>query len=68
MKNNDPPLNEPSGEALFRYQVLSQLLIREQTGEPRPRAIRAVAATQHATTDGQAQGKQTQPLPLACGL
>ena len=53
MKNNEPPLNEPSGQALFRYQVLSQVLIREQTGEPRPQAIRAVAASQHATTDGQ---------------
>ena len=44
MKNDLPLLNEPSDDALFRYQVLSQVLVREQNGQPRSQAIAAVAA------------------------
>ena len=43
MKNDLPLLNEPSDYALFRYQVLSQVLVREYSGEPRSQAIAAVA-------------------------
>jgi transposase InsO family protein len=51
MKNDLPLLNEPSDDALFRYQVLSQVLVREQTGEPRSAAIAGVAAGEHITAD-----------------
>lgn len=51
MKNDLPLLNEPSDDALFRYQVLSQVLVREQNGQPRSEAIAAVAAVEHITAD-----------------
>jgi transposase InsO family protein len=51
MKNDPSRLNEPSDEALFRYQVLSQVLVREYTGEPRSQAIAGVAAIEHITAD-----------------
>jgi hypothetical protein len=51
MKNDLPLLNEPSDDALFRYQVLSQVLMREQNGQPRSEAIAAVAAVEHITAD-----------------
>lgn len=45
------PLAEPSDEALFRYQVVSQILVRENNGEPRSKAVKAVAALEHLTVD-----------------
>ena len=51
MKNDTSLLNEPSDDALFRYQVLSQVLVREQNGQPRSEAIAAVAAGEHITAD-----------------
>ncbi len=51
MKNDLPPLNEPSNDALFRYQVLSQVFVREHQGEPRSQAIAAVAALPHITAE-----------------
>ena len=51
MKNDPSLLNEPSDDALLRYQVLSQVLVREQTGQPRSEAIAAVAAVEHIAAD-----------------
>jgi len=46
------PLAPPSPEALFRYTVLSQVIARELGGEPRAKAIAAVAAQSHPTLEG----------------
>jgi putative transposase len=51
MKNDLPLLDEPSDDALFRYQVLSQVLVREYSGEPRSQAIAAVAAVEHISAE-----------------
>ena len=51
MKNDLPLLNEPSDDALFRYQVLCQVLVREHSGEPRSQAIAAVAAVEHISAE-----------------
>ena len=51
MKNDTSVLNEPSDDALFRYQVLSQVLVREQNGQARSQAIAAVAAGEHITVN-----------------
>ncbi len=51
MQNDLSLLNEPSDDALFRYQVLSQVLVREQNGQSRSEAIAAVAAGEHITAD-----------------
>ena len=51
MKIDPSLLNEPSDDALFRYQVLSQVLVREQNGQPRSQAMAAVAAGEHITAD-----------------
>ena len=45
-------LAPPSPEALFRYTVLSQVIARELGGEPRAKAITAVAAQDHPTLQG----------------
>lgn len=45
------PPAEPSDEALFRYQVLSQIFVRENNGEPRSKAVKAVAALEHLAVD-----------------
>ncbi len=45
-------LAPPSPEALFRYTVLSQVIARELGGEPRAKAITAVAAQSHPTLEG----------------
>jgi transposase InsO family protein len=44
---------EPSREALFRYQVVSQVLSRELSGQPRARAVRVVAGMRHRFLDGR---------------
>jgi putative transposase len=46
------PLVPPSPEALFRYTVLSQVIARELGGEPRAKAITAVADQSHPTLQG----------------
>lgn len=46
------PVVPPSPEALFRYTVLSQVIARELGGEPRAKAITAVAAQSHPTLEG----------------
>ena len=43
----------PNKIALFRYQVLSKVLIREFGGEQRSKAIKAVAQLDHLTDDRQ---------------
>ncbi|MCP4755421.1 MAG: transposase family protein, partial [Proteobacteria bacterium] len=53
MKNVQSQLDEPSNEALFRYQVLSQVFVQEHKGEKRSRAIKAVAAKEHVSVDGK---------------
>ena len=42
---------EPSAEGLFRYQVLSQVFVRENNGQLRSKAVKAVAAIEHLTVD-----------------
>jgi len=53
MKNNFEKLPpEASDEALFRYQIVSQTLSREQRGETRAEAIGAVTTQDHWTIRG----------------
>jgi len=42
----------PSTQALFRFSVVSQVLVRMRSGEPRADAIRFVAARDHIFLDG----------------
>ena len=51
--NDTPAVAPPSPEALFRYTVLSQVIARELGGEPRAKAIAAVAAETHTTLGGK---------------
>lgn len=54
MNDQDPTQPAPpSPEALFRYTVLSQVIARELGGEPRAKAITAVAAQSHPTLQGR---------------
>lgn len=55
MKKTNHPQEQPPEDALFRYQVLSQVLIRQNQGESRPDAIDAVAELTHTTLAGQSQ-------------
>ena len=66
MKNDLPLLNEPSDDALFRYQVLSQVLVREQTGEPRSAAIAGVAAGEHITADRKLRKVSQRSISRLC--
>lgn len=55
-RRSDPPAaptRGPSSQALFRFQVVSEVLSRVLRGELRPDAIAAVAAGEHATFDGR---------------
>jgi len=52
MENDKIQLNEPSGEALFRYQIISGVLVRQGQGEPRSEAIRSVSQREHISADG----------------
>ena len=45
--------DEPSSEALFRYQVVSQTLAMEHRGHPRPKAVKAAALATHLTLDNK---------------
>lgn len=54
MTHRHPPSAEyfeRSDEAIFRYQVVSSILVRERNGETRAQAINAMAAITHATSD-----------------
>jgi transposase InsO family protein len=53
---------EPSSEALFRYQVVSQVFSRELSGEPRARAVRAVAGMRHRFFDGRVRRTSVRTL------
>jgi transposase InsO family protein len=53
---------EPSQEALFRYQVVSQVLSRELSGEPRARAVVAVAGMRHRFFDGRVRRVSVRTL------
>ena len=51
-----PPISietVPNTESLFRYQVVSQVLVREATGLSRASAVEEVSAAVHITLDGQ---------------
>ena len=53
MKQTRHPQEQAPADALFRYQVVSQVLSREIKGEPRPETIEAVAGIVHVTVDGR---------------
>ena len=53
MKKTNHPKEQPPEGALFRYQVLSQVLVRKQQGLTNPDAIEAVANISHTTLAGQ---------------
>lgn len=55
MKQTGHPQEQTPAEALFRYQVISQVLSRQHRGELRPNAIEAVAKTVHVTVAGKQQ-------------
>jgi len=47
--------HQPSSEALFRFSILSRVLVRMRAGEQRADAVRAVAACEHFGFDGRAR-------------
>ena len=53
MKRVENPLDERLQEALFRYQVISQALVHERTGQLRPGLIEQIAAAAHVTADAR---------------
>lgn len=53
MKQTTHPQEQAPADALFRYQVVSQVLSREHKGEPRPEAIDGVSKIVHLTVDGR---------------
>ncbi len=52
MSRKNPSL-EPSPQALFRYQAISQVLLRESWGEDRAEAVRKVAGQALVGADGE---------------
>lgn len=52
MKQTRHPQEQAPADALFRYQVVSQVLTRQHKGEPRPEAIDAVCKIVQVTVDG----------------
>ncbi len=52
MKKTPTPPEIASTEALFRYMVLSQVLMREDGGEPCRAAVHSVASLKHVTPEG----------------
>lgn len=52
MSRKNPAL-EPSPQALFRYQAISQVLLRESWGEDRAQALRQVAGQALVGADGE---------------
>lgn len=53
MKQTRHPQEQAPADALFRYQVVSQVLSRQHRGEPRPEAIGAVSKIIQVTVDGR---------------
>ena len=53
MKKTNHPTEQPPEDALFRYQVLSRVLVRKQQGMSHPAAIEIVANLSHTTLAGQ---------------
>jgi len=53
VKQTNHPQEQAPADALFRYQVVSQVLSRQHKGEPRPETIDAVAKIVHVTVDGR---------------
>jgi putative transposase len=53
MKNDLIPFDLNYQRALFRYQVISNVLLREANGEVRSAAVEEVAGTLHFRQDGQ---------------
>ncbi len=51
MQNAQSPPSEPSVDALFRYQVISQVFVRERNGQVRSKAVKAVARLDHFDAD-----------------
>ena len=52
MRKTNHPKDQPPEDALFRYQILSQVLVRKHQGLTNPDAIEAVANSPHATLAG----------------
>jgi len=60
-----PPIStesEPDIEPLFRYQVVSQVLVRESTGLSRAQAVSEVAASMQLALNGQFRQVSTRSL------
>jgi hypothetical protein len=60
-----PPIstdNEPDNETLFRYQVVSQVLVRESTGLSRAQAVAEVASALQVTLNGRWRQVSTRSL------
>ena len=55
VKQTNHPQEQPPEGALFRYQVVSQVLVRRKQGESRSVAVDAVAELIHVTLAGQTQ-------------
>jgi len=53
VKQTRHPQEQAPADALFRYQLVSQVLSRAHKGEPRPEAIDAVSRIVHVTVDGR---------------
>jgi transposase InsO family protein len=53
MKNQNIFPHEPSHESLFRYQIVSGVLVRLSRGESRAEAIRAMSQCDHSSTNGE---------------
>ncbi len=53
VKQTKHPQEQAPADALFRYQVVSQVLSRQHRGEPRPEAIDGVSRIVQITVDGR---------------
>ncbi len=53
MRKTNHPKEQPPEDALFRYQVLSQVLVRKQQGITNPDAIEEVVNIPQVTPAGQ---------------
>jgi transposase InsO family protein len=53
MKRTNHPKKQPPEDALFRYQVLSQVLVCKHQGLTNPDAIEVVASSSHVTPAGK---------------
>ena len=53
MRKTNHPTDQPPEDALFRYQVVSRVLVRKQQGLSNPDAIEEVADIIHTTSAGQ---------------